>query len=196
MRRSLEWRRRIGNSDHTIILYVGRLSHEKNLMALAAAYMAVESPTTHLVVVGDGPARADLERALSGHNVTYTGYLSGEALAEAYASSDIFAFPSTTETFGQVVLEAMASQLPVVAFDAEGIRDQIRHGETGFLAPVGDCKAFTQALGMLVDAPELRQCLGHVAQSLAAGRSWDSALSGLLDIYYEVTGHLLTERAA
>jgi phosphatidylinositol alpha 1,6-mannosyltransferase len=158
--------------------------------------MAVETPTTHLVVVGDGPARADLERALAGHRVTYTGYLCGEALAEAYASSDLFAFPSTTETFGQVVLEAMASQLPVVAFDAEGIRDQIRHGETGFLAPVGDCKAFTHALGMLVDAPELRQCLGHVAQSRAAGRSWDSALSGLLDIYYEVSGHSVTERAA
>ena len=197
LRRSLDWRRRRGNNaDHTIILYVGRLSHEKNLMALASAYMAVETPTTHLVVVGDGPARADLERALAGHNATCTGYLSGEALAEAYASSDIFAFPSTTETFGQVVLEAMASQLPVVAFDAEGVRDQIRHGETGFLAPIGDCKAFTQALGMLVDAPELRQCLGLAAQRLAAGRSWDSAMSGLLAMYHEVAGHLLTERAA
>ena len=196
-RRSLAWRSRMTNRrDRTIILYVGRLSHEKNLMSLVSSYLAVENPATQLVLVGDGPARPDLERALAGHNATCTGYLSGEALAEAYASADIFAFPSTTETFGQVVLEAMASHLPVVAFDAEGVRDQIRHGETGFLAPTGDAKAFTEALGILVNAPELRQCLGAEARRLATQRSWESAMEGLLDTYRDLLYHGAAQQAA
>jgi glycosyltransferase involved in cell wall biosynthesis len=196
-RRSLAWRSRMTNCrDRTIILYVGRLSHEKNLMSLVSSYLAVETPGTQLVLVGDGPARPDLERALAGHNATCTGYLSGEALAEAYASADIFAFPSTTETFGQVVLEAMASHLPVVAFDAEGVRDQIRHGETGFLAPIGDAKAFTEALGILVNAPELRQCLGAEARRLATQRSWESAMEGLLDTYRDMLYHGVAQQAA
>jgi glycosyltransferase involved in cell wall biosynthesis len=196
-RRSLAWRSRMTNRrDRTIILYVGRLSHEKNLMSLVSSYLAVETPSTQLVLVGDGPARPDLERALAGHNATCTGYLSGEALAEAYASADIFAFPSTTETFGQVVLEAMASHLPVVAFDAEGVRDQIRHGETGFLAPAGDARAFTEALGILANAPELRQCLGAEARRLATQRSWESAMEGLVDTYRDVLYQGAAQQAA
>jgi glycosyltransferase involved in cell wall biosynthesis len=196
-RRSLAWRSRMtGHRERTIILYVGRLSHEKNLMALVSSYLAMETPATQLVLVGDGPARPDLERALAGHNAICTGYLSGEGLAEAYASADIFAFPSTTETFGQVVLEAMACRLPVVAFDAEGVRDQIRHGETGFLAPAGDSRAFTEALGTLVHAPELRQCLGEKAHRLATQRSWESAMEGLLDTYRDVLYRTAAQQAA
>lgn len=196
-RRSPAWRSRMtSRRDRTIILYAGRLSHEKNLMSLVSSYLAVETPATQLVLVGDGPARSDLERALAGHNATCTGYLSGEALAEAYASADIFAFPSTTETFGQVVLEAMASHLPVVAFDAEGVRDQIRHGETGFLAPAGDARAFTESLGILVNAPELRQCLGAEARRLATQRSWESAMECLLDTYRDVLYHGAAQVAA
>ena len=189
-RQSLAWRRRICGYEEerrSIVLYVGRLSHEKNLMALVSAYTAVETSSTHLVVVGDGPARADLEHALAGHNATFTGYLSGEALAEAYASADVFAFPSVTETFGQVVLEAMASHLPVVAFDSEGIRDQVRDGQTGFLAPLGDRRGFTRALSILVDAPELRQSIGAEAYALAIRRRWETSMDSLLDVYRRVT---------
>ncbi|MGO8947628.1 MAG: glycosyltransferase family 4 protein [Ktedonobacterales bacterium] len=197
-RRSLSWRRRMcGNQERqSIVLYVGRLSHEKNLMALVSAYSAIETASTQLVVVGDGPARADLERALAGHNAVCTGYLSGEALAEAYASADIFAFPSMTETFGQVVLEAMASHLPVVAFDAEGVRDQVRNGQSGFLVAPGDLQGFAQALSMLVAAPELRQCIGAEAYARATKQSWDTAMDGLLEVYQSVAQRSLSQRAA
>jgi glycosyltransferase involved in cell wall biosynthesis len=198
-RRSPVWRRRICGHEEdrrSIILYVGRLSHEKNLMALVSAYNAIETSSTHLVVVGDGPARADLERALAGHNATFTGYLSGEALAEAYASADIFAFPSVTETFGQVVLEAMASRLPVVAFDSDGVRDQVRDGQTGFLSPLGDQRGFTHALSLLVDAPELRQSIGAEAHALAIKQRWDTSMDSLLDVYRRVTERPRSRRAA
>ncbi len=197
-RRSLAWRRRMSGHEErrTIILYVGRLSHEKNLMALVSAYSKIETSSTQLVVVGDGPARPDIERALAGHNAICTGYLSGEALAEAYASADIFAFPSMTETFGQVVLEAMASHLPVVAFDAEGVRDQVRHGQSGFLAAPGDLKGFTHALSMLVAAPELRQSVGAEAYRLATRQSWDTAMDGLMEVYQSVAHRTLSPQRA
>ena len=148
------------------------------------------------MVVGDGPARADLERALAGHNAICTGYLSGEALAEAYASADVFAFPSVTETFGQVVLEAMASHLPVVAFDAEGIRDQVRDGQTGFLAHLGDQRGFTHALSTLVDAPLLRQRIGAQGYASAINRSWDTSMDSLLNVYRRVTERSTSQQAA
>lgn len=185
-RRSESWRVRIaGDATDTIVLYVGRLSPEKNLDALAAAFraVAVDDASAHLVLVGDGPARSDLERTLAGQRVTFTGYLRGEELAEAYASADAFAFPSTTETFGQVVQEAMASGLPVVAFDAEGVHDLVRHGETGLLVPTGNTLAFAGALRQLLVAPEQRMRMGARGRETAEQRRWDNVMDALLDTY-------------
>jgi glycosyltransferase involved in cell wall biosynthesis len=188
-RRSEAWRQSITlHPQAKIILYVGRLSYEKNLDALLSAFKAIESeePEAHLVLVGDGPARQELEQALEGHRATFTGYLKGEALAEAYASADLFAFPSTTETFGQAVLEAMASGLPVVAFDAEGVRDLVRHNETGLLVPEGDTAAFTQGLRSLLAQPEQHAAMSLQARSVAELRTWDSVLNDLLHTYEDV----------
>ena len=200
-RRSAAWRTQVAdNCDRPIILYVGRLSYEKNLFDLAEAFKrldaerdkeaaqgsAGDATQPHLVLVGNGPARADLERALAGRRVTFTGYLTGEALATAYASADLFAFPSTTETFGQVVMEAMASGLPVVGYDAEGVRDSVRHRETGLLAPSRDVEAFASGLRTLLTAPEQRQRMGLAARALAERRDWPAVLDALLDIYQQV----------
>jgi glycosyltransferase involved in cell wall biosynthesis len=183
-RRSAAWRARMaGDPARPIVLYAGRLSHEKNLNALVAAFTTLPANAAHLVLVGDGPARGELERALAGQSATFTGYLSGAALAEAYASSDVFAFPSTTETFGQVVLEAMASGLPVVAYDAEGVCDQVAHGETGLLAPLGDTGIFAAHLAALLEATERRAALGACALERARERRWESVMDGLLDVY-------------
>src|SRR5207302_509251 len=119
--------------EPVILLYVGRISQEKNLRLLVQAYQGMDHRSCHLVMVGDGPARTEIQHELAGLPVTFTGYLRGEELATAYASADIFAFPSHTETFGQVVLEAMASGLPVVGLNAEGIRDLVSHEHTGLL---------------------------------------------------------------
>ncbi|HXZ03485.1 MAG TPA: glycosyltransferase family 1 protein, partial [Ktedonobacteraceae bacterium] len=98
----------------TVLLYVGRISREKNLRLLTQAYRAMDRENCHLVIVGDGPALKEVQQDVADLPVTFTGYLKGEQLARAYASADVFAFPSTSETFGQVVLEAMACGLPVV----------------------------------------------------------------------------------
>jgi glycosyltransferase involved in cell wall biosynthesis len=171
------------------VLYVGRLSFEKNLNALLTAHAALcaeSGERAQLVLVGDGPARASLERETDPRHVTFTGYLRGEALATAYASADVFAFPSLTETFGQVVQEAMASGLPVVAFEAEGVRDLIRHGESGLLAPIGDVAAFTRALRALLSSPEQRERMGAHGRASAEQRGWDRVMDELVLTYERV----------
>jgi glycosyltransferase involved in cell wall biosynthesis len=187
-RRSDEWRRRVAGAEAgTIVLYVGRLSHEKNLWTLVKAYRALPTADdTCLVLVGDGPARGELEEALRGRRATFTGYLRGTALAEAYASADVFAFPSTTETFGQVVQEAMASGLPTVAFAADGVRDLVADGETGLLARSGDEQGFAQALRRVIGSPELRAQLGAAAHLRASTRSWPDVMELLVEQYRRV----------
>ena len=193
-RRSLAWRQRMAGSDERpIALYVGRLSHEKNLTVLSEAWNALGGRDAHLVIVGDGPARSDLEEALRGSSVTFTGYLQGEALAEAYASSDLFVFPSRTETFGQVVLEAMASGLAVLGFDADGVRDLVRDGETGRLA---QDDAFTREFLMLMDTPQLRSQMGLRAREAAEQRTWASVMDGLLCDYERIIEAHGAQRAA
>jgi glycosyltransferase involved in cell wall biosynthesis len=186
-RRDSQWRREVGaDDDTTVILYTGRVSNEKNLHILAEAYRAVARPCARLVLVGDGPARAETETRLRGLPVTFTGYLRGEALARAYASADIFAFPSTTETFGQVVQEAMASGLPVVGCQAEGVGDLVQPGVTGLLAAPNDVGDFAAALGALLDDPARRMAMGHAARAWAATRSWSEVMDDLLDLYAEI----------
>jgi glycosyltransferase involved in cell wall biosynthesis len=182
-KRSEEWRRASGGGARKIILYAGRLSYEKNLGALVDAFEALDEPDTRLVLVGAGPARESLEQSLAGRAVTFTGYLTGEALATAYASADVFAFPSLTDTFGQVVQEAMASGLPVVGFDAEGVRDLVSSGETGLLAHGASTRSFTEALRSVLHSDESRATLGARARAIAATRAWESVMDGLLAVY-------------
>ena len=190
-KRSEEWRRAFGGGAKKIVLYVGRLSYEKNLAVLVDAFKSLEEPDARLVFVGDGPARESLERSLAGSAVAFTGYLTGDALATAYASADVFAFPSLTETFGQVVQEAMASGLPVVGFDAEGVRDLVTNGETGLLARDSvHHRAFAEALRRTLHSNQLRATLGARAHAFAATRTWESVMDRLIAIYEDaITGY-------
>jgi glycosyltransferase involved in cell wall biosynthesis len=195
-RRSQAWRQSVaGDASRTVILYVGRLSHEKNLPALVEAYKRMASERLHLAVVGDGPARPELERTLAGYQATFTGYLRGEALAEAYASADIFAFPSLTETFGQVVNEAMASGLPVLAYDADGVRDQVEHGRTGLLVRPSDRAGFAEGLSLLALDADLRRALGARAREVAATRRWEAVMDDLMRIYEDLGAQQLPAAA-
>ncbi|TYJ55006.1 hypothetical protein B9479_004317 [Cryptococcus floricola] len=141
-----------GLPERVVLLYVGRISWEKNIHLLLSAYAHLASlllpsqsqfpsPLPKLVFVGDGPARSELQATCvkNAWDAEFLGYRQGEDLAECYASADVFAFPSFTETFGQVVLEALASGLPVVGLDAEGTRDLVQHSSTGFLLPLNPC---------------------------------------------------------
>jgi glycosyltransferase involved in cell wall biosynthesis len=178
--------------DVSVILYVGRVSWEKNLRLLVQAYRRMDHRHCRLVIVGDGPARVEMEQELAGVPVIYTGYLKGEALAEAYASADIFAFPSTTETFGQVVLEAMASGLPVVGLLSEGVCDLVISERTGYLLDArymaeAEAIALYQAnLSKLVEAQLQRREMGLLALCEARKYSWREAMTCLVQGYQEV----------
>lgn len=161
-----------GGQD-TVALYVGRLAAEKNLDLVFAAYDAMRQrqPTMRLVLVGDGPERASWQAKRP--DAVFCGTQLGEALAAHYASADVFLFPSLTETWGNVTIEAMASGLAVVAYDCAAAEEVIRHGENGLKAPPGDETAFvTQAIS-LADDGALRSRIGRAAAARAAQLSWD-----------------------
>ena len=178
------------SDDKLILLYVGRVSWEKNLRLLVQAYQGLDHRRCHLVIVGDGPAYAEMQQLLADVPVTFTGYLSGDALADAYASADIFTFPSRTETFGQAALEAMASGLPVVGLDAEGVCDLVTDGLTGLLdAQRADEKeqtaSYRELLEQLINDHSARQAMGEAALANARKRSWPEAMQCLLQGYEE-----------
>lgn len=186
-RRTESRRRALGAAPGTtLLLYVGRLSHEKQILTVAQTYRALARPGVHLAIVGDGPARGDLEAALHGLPVTMMGYLRGEDLAATYAAADLFLFPSTTETFGQVVLEAMASGVPVIGCDAEGVRDLVRNGHTGLLARPNDPEDFREATRSLLTDPVRRAALGAASRAEALTHTWPEVMDGLLALYARI----------
>jgi phosphatidylinositol alpha 1,6-mannosyltransferase len=170
-----------GGRERPILLYVGRLSPEKNLAALNAVARAL--PDYPLLIVGDGPARGMLAAQLGGLDVHFAGVLHGEDLAAAYASADIFLFPSATETFGQVVREAMASSLPVIGVQAGGVQDLICDGETGLLCAAGDEAALVAAARHLAEDATVRRTMGAAARQEAERHTWDAAFDHLMTCY-------------
>ena len=134
-----------------------------------------------VVIVGDGPDRGFAESQLP--QAIFTGFLDGEELAAAYASSDIFVFPSDSESFGNVTLEAMASGLPSVCADATGSRSLVVPGETGFLAPADDEEAFARHITQLAQDTALRRRMGQAARARSQTFSWDETLARMLGYY-------------
>lgn len=178
-RRDVALRARWGASDDTpVALYVGRLAAEKNLARVFDAYDAMRAvaPTTRLVLVGDGPERASWQTRRP--DAIFCGTRIGEALAAHYASGDIFLFPSLTETWGNVTIEAMASGLAVVAYDCAAAEEVIRHGENGLKATPDDSAAFVRAAATLASDPALQRQLGIAASVRAAQLSWDAIVDG------------------
>jgi glycosyltransferase involved in cell wall biosynthesis len=175
-----------------VLLFVGRISWEKNLRLLVQTYREMNHQQCHLVIVGEGPALDELRQELADVPVTFTGYLTDEPLAAAYATADIFAFPSRTETFGQVVLEAMASGLPVVGLLAEGVCDLVEDGKTGLLlddrrlSQEEQVRYYRDSLERLVCDRQTREMMSHAALLEAQCRSWYEAMECLVRGYHEV----------
>ncbi len=147
-------------------LYVGRVSKEKNLELLANAFIDTIKAglAGYLIIVGDGPFRSELESTLKGYPVVFTGYLTGEELSTFYASSDVFVFPSTFDTFGNVVLEAQASGLPVIVSDKGGPKELMIPNETGYIIKANDKSALVGALTSLVTNVETIKTMGEKAR--------------------------------
>jgi glycosyltransferase involved in cell wall biosynthesis len=176
-RRNAALRRSWGADNNDLVLaYVGRLAAEKNLDAVLAAYEAVRalSADTKLLFVGDGPLR-DALRARCPQAI-FAGHRGGDDLAAHYASADVFLFSSLTETFGNVTTEAMASGLPVVAFDSAAAGQLIAHGRNGLLAAGTDLPGFVRAALPLTTDATLRASLGAAARETACRIDWRSVV--------------------
>lgn len=167
--------------DKPLLLYVGRLSHEKRLEWLYAPVQRLRG--VRLAFVGSGPAESYLKERFAGTPTVFTGYLSGEELAEAYASADVFTFPSDTETLGFVAMEAMAAGVPAVGARAGGVPDVIRHGENGLMFTPGDLGDLTDQVARLVRDPELRGRLARQARRDMECWSWRAATEALVGYY-------------
>ncbi len=196
--RSAEWRARFGvGPEDLLVTYIGRLAREKDLMRLIAGWQALRERrgNAQLVLVGRGPLEEELRvAALPGVHVT--GLLSGRELSEAYASADLFVFPSPTETFGNSLLEAMASGLPSLAVNAGGVVEFAEHDVNAWLARPHDTAALTEGLDRLMHDPVLRARLAAGARATAEGRPWDRIHDRLIEDYRRAAATRLRIRAA
>ena len=171
-----------------ILLYVGRVSVEKNIRVLMRAMEIINqscAKKVHLFIVGDGPMLEEVER-WGPINVTCTGYLSGETLAKIYANADIFVFPSTTETFGNVVLEAMASGLPVVGASCGGVGDTLVDGVNGISCKPDDPVSLANGVTNLIKNECLRRLLGKQAHTYALNQSLEAGFMELIKDWEEL----------
>jgi glycosyltransferase involved in cell wall biosynthesis len=187
-----EWRndsmraRLHGPYDDTgnLLLYIGRLSAEKQIERIRPVLEAM--PQTRLALVGDGPHRQQLERCFEGTPTTFVGYLAGQDLASAYACGDAFLFPSSTETLGLVLLEAMAAGCPVVGADRGGIPDIVSDGENGCLYDPDQPHSLTTAVQRLLGESQTRSCLRQAARQEAERWGWAGATDQLRGYYRKV----------
>jgi len=163
----------VGATD-PVIVYVGRLAAEKNLGLAVEAFLAMQSttPAAKFVLVGDGPEREPMARRYP--HFVWAGVQRGEELARHYASADVFIFPSTTETFGNVVTEALASGLVVLAYDYASTRQHVRDGENGYRVPFDDRAAFVRRARETMSRPAAWPPLRAAARATAVGITWDS----------------------
>ena len=171
-----------------ILSYVGRLAPEKDIDTLQTLIQTTnkERDDIHWLIAGDGPLAKDLHENVPKTNVTFTGYLQGTDLAEAYASSDLMVFPSTTETFGNVVLESLACGTPVIGANSGGVKNIIKDGKTGILCEPKNADSFLSSIYELLNNEEMRKQMSLDAHSYATTQSWDEISSDLLMHYDDV----------
>lgn len=197
-KRSNLLRSELGIEGKTAFLYVGRVSFEKDLDILVESYNRVKEVYGNkavLMITGDGPYLPKLRELLPGDTV-FTGFKTGNELAEIYASADIFVCPSSTETFGNVILEAMASGLAVVGADAGGVKEIISHRKNGMKFTARNSDELTVCMSELMENIGLRTQLAQGGISHAASQSWEMIIGGLLRIYEGVLGDRSREDAS
>ncbi|MGB8167321.1 MAG: glycosyltransferase family 1 protein, partial [Chthoniobacteraceae bacterium] len=160
-------------AGQTVLLYVGRVSKEKDLDMIVNAWPKLRALGASLAFVGDGPYQKELRTLLP--EAAFTGYLAGQDLGRAFASADVFIFPSTTDTFGNVILEALACGIPCVVSDQGGPKDLIVHGTTGFITRALDVEDFARHVAKLANDPALRRTMSLAAHQTVQDRDWSVA---------------------
>lgn len=186
-KRDMEWRRSVGfEDDEIVVTFVSRLVWEKELRTYIDSVKRIQkvNPKVRALVVGNGQAEEEAKQLLpSGH---FTGFAKGEELARAYASADVFMFPSHTETFGNVTLEAMASGLPCIVADAIGSKSLVADGVNGYLAKKENVDDFTKKLKEVISDSSQRIEMGKKSREMSLEYQWDSINAGLVNNYLEV----------
>lgn len=177
------WKKEIGVEGKKVLLYVGRLVWEKDLRILIEADRILKKKRDDymFVFVGDGPAQSELKSKIE--NSIFLGRLAGRELSEAFASSDAFVFPSTTETFGIVILEAMASELPAICVAKNGPIDLIQDMETGILAKPDNPQDFSNKIEMMIDNDSLSSQIRINASKFAKDFTWEIILKKMFELY-------------
>jgi glycosyltransferase involved in cell wall biosynthesis len=175
------------------VLYAGRVSVEKDLPLLVRAWLMVRERmrgsglSPQLIVAGDGPYRAEMERALAGHDAHFLGF-QGAALPAIYASCDLFAFPSTTDTLGQVVMEAQASGLAVLVSDRGGPREVVQDGVSGLVLPSGDASRWASAMARLLSDDGKRMQMARAAHEAMRPMSIEASFEHFWSVHEEACG--------
>ena len=190
-------RRSLGIEDKTALLYVGRISFEKDLDILEESYRNIKAKygeTVSLIITGEGPYLDKMRETLPPDTI-FTGFKRGNELSELYASSDIFICPSSTETFGNVVLEAMASGLPVIGADSGGVKDIIKHNMNGLKFDARDSDKLGKQITDLIENRSLRLRIAENGMSYAKSRSWEKIIGELTGIYNEILSERNTQSA-
>jgi phosphatidylinositol alpha 1,6-mannosyltransferase len=188
VRRSLPWRQSLGILDDDIVVgFVSRLVKEKNTDLMRDCFYRLQAAGLKfkILIVGDGPEEKSLKLNLP--NAIFTGKLSGEDLARAYASFDIFFFPSESETFGNVTLEAMASGVPAIVADATGSKSIVVHGESGYIQTAREPLGFDVLISRLIKYPKLRTEMGEAARVHALEFNWDKILAMLVKRFEDIS---------
>jgi phosphatidylinositol alpha 1,6-mannosyltransferase len=185
-KRSVEWRKKHGFSEeHQVVTFVSRLVWEKDLRTFVDVVQKMQERKANVrsMIVGDGPAYEELQKMLP--ETVFTGFLTGEELATAYASSDLFLFPSDTETFGNVTLEAMSCGLPCVVADATGSKSLVEPGVNGLLASPRDADAFYCRVEQILSDREMMNTMREASRQKALAYAWENVNSELLNNYHQ-----------
>jgi glycosyltransferase involved in cell wall biosynthesis len=186
--RSIAWRKKYGVDRKIVILLVSRLVWYKDLKLFVDIYDKLQNNNNvTFVLVGKGPDQPELEKLMP--KAIFLGHQTGKALSTAYASGDIFLFPSTTETFGNVVIEAMASGLPCVCANVGGPKGIISDGITGYLSKPNDINSFMKNINMLLKSKKLRKKIADKGLEHAKAQSWDNICDDLVKSYNDVIMH-------
>ncbi len=184
--KSEDWKKDLGIEGKVALLYAGRLVWEKDLRTLSEVYKILNEKRKDIVfvLVGDGPIKEDLQELMP--NAKFLGYQSGYQLSRTYASSDIFIFPSTTETFGNVTVEAMASGLPPICVKEGGAYGMIKNNQNGLIALPRNANDISDKIEMLIEHPEFRDIIARNALEFAKLQSWENIFNELFHNYMEV----------
>ncbi|MCP4199210.1 MAG: glycosyltransferase [Proteobacteria bacterium] len=189
-KRNLDCWKNVGMNGASKVIYVGRVSKEKGLDTLLGAFdsLLAAGRKEELAIIGDGPYLEELEKKYHHDAIHFLRYRSGEQLAQLYASADVLAFPSENDTFGNAVVEAHASGIPVVVVNRGGPQEQVTNGENGFVINHGDVEAMVKALETLLDNPELRKRMGTLGRKRAKSMTWAHAADAQWRFYLDVWG--------